>query len=145
MTAAQLTHGSTVEWGTDGSTYTTMTETKTLVVPTTEVEYVDVTNMDSPNGFREFLPGLKDAGEITVECNYTPEMYDLAQGYRTNGTVVHFRTTLTAFSGQTGGDVFKFTGYVTPQVQQTPVEGAIMLNISVRVTGAVEHEAGATS
>ena len=115
------------------------------MVPTTEVEYVDVTNLDSPNAFREYIPGLKDAGEISLECNYTPAIFDLAEGYRTNGTIVFFRTTLPAFAGQTGGDVFEFTGYVTPQVQQTPVDGAIMMTISIRVTGAVTHTEGATS
>lgn len=33
----------------------------------------DVTHMDSPNGWREFIPGLKDAGELTVEGNFVPD------------------------------------------------------------------------
>jgi hypothetical protein len=33
---------------------------------------VDVTNFDSPVGTREFIAGLADGDEFTVECNYFP-------------------------------------------------------------------------
>lgn len=145
MTAANIVHGSTVEWGTDGSTYTTITETKTLLIPTTEVEYLDATNLDSANGFREYIPGLKDAGEITVGCNYTPAIYALAQQYRSDGTLIYLRTTLPLFTGQTGGDVFTFRAYVTPALEQTAVGEIIMLNLGFRISGAVTYTAGATS
>lgn len=33
---------------------------------------VDVTNFDSPEGTMEYIAGLADGQEITVECNYIP-------------------------------------------------------------------------
>jgi hypothetical protein len=33
---------------------------------------VDVTNFDSPTGTMEYIAGLADGQEITVECNYIP-------------------------------------------------------------------------
>jgi hypothetical protein len=33
---------------------------------------VDVTNFDSPVGTREYIAGLADGDEFTVECNYYP-------------------------------------------------------------------------
>lgn len=33
---------------------------------------VEVTNFDSPTGTREYIAGLADGDEITVECNYIP-------------------------------------------------------------------------
>lgn len=33
---------------------------------------VDVTNFDSPSGTREYIAGLADGDEFTVECNYKP-------------------------------------------------------------------------
>jgi len=33
---------------------------------------VDVTNFDSPTGTREYISGLADGAEITVEANYYP-------------------------------------------------------------------------
>ena len=31
---------------------------------------IDVTNFDSPAGTKEYIPGLADGSEITIECNY---------------------------------------------------------------------------
>ena len=31
---------------------------------------IDVSTMDSPNKFREFIPGMLDAGEVTMDINY---------------------------------------------------------------------------
>lgn len=36
-------------------------------------ETVDVTHQKSSSLFREFLPGLKDGGEITLTCNFDPD------------------------------------------------------------------------
>jgi len=36
----------------------------------------DVTAHDSANGWREFIGGLKDAGEVTISVNYDPSIHD---------------------------------------------------------------------
>ena len=33
-------------------------------------DLVDVTNLDSPAGTKEYIAGLADGAEITIECNY---------------------------------------------------------------------------
>jgi predicted secreted protein len=37
----------------------------------------DVTAHDSANGWREFIGGLKDAGEVTISINYDPTKHDV--------------------------------------------------------------------
>jgi predicted secreted protein len=37
----------------------------------------DVTAHDSANGWREFIGGLKDAGEVTITVNYDPSVHDV--------------------------------------------------------------------
>jgi len=143
-TKALIVSGATSQWGTDGTTYQSIPEAQSLVVPTTEVEYVEATNLDS-GGFREFVPGLKDAGELTIPCNYTPDLYSAAQGYRQNGTLVYFQTTLPVFQGQTSGDVFTFRGYVTPSLETNATGEIISLNLGVRTSGVVTYAGGATS
>ncbi len=143
MSDAKIVHGATVEWGTDGSAYTTISEARTLIVPTTEVDYIEATSLDSSGGFREYVPGLKDAGEVSVECNYTPTIYGLAEGYRTNGTQLYLRTTLPLFTGQsTTGDIFTFRAFCTPTLQQNAVGDIIMMTLAFRITGAVTYAAG---
>lgn len=39
-------------------------------------ETIDVSGHDSPDGWREFVGGLKDAGEISLDINYRPSAHD---------------------------------------------------------------------
>ncbi|MFF8942843.1 phage tail tube protein [Streptomyces sp. NPDC014864] len=45
--------------------------------PEIERETYDVTAHDSANGWREFIGGLKDAGEVTISINYDPSVHDV--------------------------------------------------------------------
>jgi hypothetical protein len=144
-TKQRIVYGATSEWGTDGSTWASIPECKGIAVPEESVEYQDATHLGSPNGFREYVPGLKDAGEITIPCGYSTAGYNTAQGYRTNGTLIYFKTTMPLESGQTGGDEFEFTGYVSPQLETNAVGDIIAMNLVVRTSGGVTFTQGATS
>ena len=141
-TKQRIAYGASVEWGTDGSTYTDIPEVEGLAVPEVQIEYHDVTSFDSTGGFREYIAGLKDAGEITIPCGYTTALYTSAVGYQTNGTLIYFKTTLPLETGQTDGDEFEFTGYVTPRLQTNAVGEPIKLELVVRTSGNVTYTAG---
>jgi len=40
--------------------------------PAFAADALDATHMQSPDRFREFIPGLRDAGELSGEINYVP-------------------------------------------------------------------------
>lgn len=142
-TKQRIAYGAAVEWGTDGVAYTGIPEAEGLAVPEVQIEYHDVTNFDSAGGFREFIAGLKDAGEITIPCGYTTALYTSAVGYQTNGTLIYFRTELPLETGQsTTGDEFKFTGYVTPRLQTNAVGEPIKMDLVIRTSGNVTFTAG---
>ncbi|MEU0245171.1 phage tail tube protein [Streptomyces sp. NPDC006235] len=44
--------------------------------PEIERETYDVTAHDSVDGWREFIGGLKDAGEVSINLNYDPRVHD---------------------------------------------------------------------
>lgn len=52
--------------------YTYIAETKSHTPPSFTDATVDVTHMQSPNGMREYVSGLGDAGESTHEMNWVP-------------------------------------------------------------------------
>lgn len=142
-TKSRIVYGTSSEWSADsGTTYTNIPEVKALAVPVVEVEYIDVTNLDSAGGYREYIAGLKDAGEITLSGNYTSDLFETAFGYQTNNTLITFRTTLTPETGQTTGDVFTFTGLVTPRLSSNDVGEAIGIELVVRVSGNVTFVKG---
>lgn len=142
-TKQRIVYGATSEWGTDGTTYADIPEAEALAVPEVSIEYIDVTNFDSTGGFREYVAGLKDAGEITIPCGYTSALYNTAVGYQNNGTLIYFRTTLPLETGQsTTGDVFVFTGYVAPRLQTNAVGEVIKMDLVIRTSGGVTYTQG---
>ena len=137
--------GGTVKWGTDGTTFAAIPGVKNIVVPTVSRDYNDRTSLDSTGGFKEYSPGLKDGGEITVECFYTPDLYSDALAKQNGDAVIYFEVTLPAGAGQAAGDEFVYTGYVTVEVPSAEVGADMMLNINVRTTGAPYYTKGAAA
>lgn len=43
-----------------------------ITPPSSTVDMIDVTHMQSPNSTREFVPGLTDPGECSFSMNYIP-------------------------------------------------------------------------
>lgn len=134
-TKQRIVYGATVEWGDDGTTFTNVPEVKTLAVPSDEIEYVDATNLDSAGGYREYVAGLVDAGEITLNAGYTSDGFETAYNYQVNKTLVYFRTTLPVEEGQSTGDVFEFTALVRAQLQQNAVGELIGFDMVLRISG----------
>lgn len=54
------------------ATFTAVAEVESLSGPSLSADEIDVTTHDSTDGYREFIQGLKDAGELTVEGNFIP-------------------------------------------------------------------------
>lgn len=134
-TKQRIVYGATSEWGTDGSTWANVPECKGIAIPEVSVDYQEATHLQSPGGYKEYVPGLKDAGEITVPCGFSTAGHALAHGYMTNGTLIYFRTTMPTETGQTAGDIFSFTGYVVPKLETNGVGDIIGMNLSVRISG----------
>jgi len=66
-TAAVSGFGTTLKW--NGNT---IAELISISGPNQSMDPIDVTNHDSSNAFREFLAGIRDGGEISIEGNWIP-------------------------------------------------------------------------
>lgn len=67
MSEATFAHGSSFVLGTN----TTITELTAINGVNMTADSIDVTTHDSSNSYREFIQGLRDGGEISVEGNFT--------------------------------------------------------------------------
>lgn len=92
-------------------------------------EILDITAHDSPDAYREFLGGVKDAGEVSLDVNYAPKVHmiwyedlddeeprDYMITY-SDGSTSEFKALLTAFEPSAPFDdklsasaTFKVTG-----------------------------------
>ncbi|MGW2260272.1 phage tail tube protein [Streptomyces sp. NPDC001780] len=57
--------------------FTEIADITNLGGPGLSRETVDVTSHGSPDAWMEFVGGLKDAGEVSVDINYQPAKHDL--------------------------------------------------------------------
>lgn len=56
--------------------FTAVANVTKITPPAIKRETLDVTAHDSPNAWMEFLGGLKDGGEVSIEVNYNPGLHD---------------------------------------------------------------------
>ena len=138
-----IAYGATVERSLDGTTWEAIPEAKGIAVPTVETDYQEATSLDSPNGFKEYVKGLKDAGVISVPCGYTPAGYEQQLADQAATDSIYYRTTLPAAPSQSSGDVFEFRGFPTPQLEANDVGALVGMSISIRTTGDVSWTRGA--
>ena len=99
-----------------------------------EAEEVDVTTLDSAGGYREYIQGFRDSGEVEIS------------GYHDGGDAGQ-KAMRTAFdSGKTGafevdfpdGSKVTFSGFVkSHSIGSAEVDGAIGFGATLRISGPV--------
>jgi len=70
-TQARLGYGTLLQYRDNGD-WKNIAERVTIGGPSHTSDNVEVTNMDSPGGSKEYIPGLADTGEVTLEGNFIP-------------------------------------------------------------------------
>jgi hypothetical protein len=113
----------------NGSTYTQLAEVTSITWPGYKRDAIDVTYMDSADQFREFIPGLMDAGEATVEINWIPSNSDVIIAALTAATVGQFK-----ISYGTGANIV-FKAIVTSYEMQSSVGEKLSATATFKVTG----------
>jgi predicted secreted protein len=128
MSDGQHGHGSSLSIG-----GTTVGNIMSVSGPSEARDPIEISTMDSATKFREFIPGMLDAGEITMEINY-----DGADGGTANDLDTMLRATNTNYSVVvTFDDTSTFTsvGFVTALGHAIPYDDKISQSVSVKLTG----------
>ena len=93
-------HGTTLAL-LNGSVYESIGRITSLSLPSINPDIVETTAMDSTGGFKEFIAGLKDGGEVSFTTNADPTSstdttnhYDKVQANALAGTVGTWKATL---------------------------------------------------
>lgn len=116
--------------------FTTVAMVKSITGPTLQGEDIDITNQDSPGGFREFINGLIDPGELSFEINYDPgdATHDAATGLLgdlTSRSVINWELIFP----DTGSTKWTFSGSVKSFEANIPVDDVLSASITIKITG----------
>lgn len=115
-----------------GASTGTIVDITSITHPSIEVTVIDVTTMDSTNGWREKISGLKDAGEIAVDVWYT---------------TAQMTTLLTAFASAEEVWTITFpdtgetlaTGFISGIGGTSPMDDGITQTLTITLTGEPTH------
>lgn len=121
---AILGYGTTVE---HGEGVVAITKIRKASGPKIEVPQVDVTTFDSPDNFKEFIPGLKDPGDFEIDVLYTAAQ--AAALYALLGTTEDFLITFTDNS------TWAFEAFFKSFSKEIPLEEGIAMTIALKITG----------
>lgn len=127
----QLGNGATPE------VFSAIAEITELVPPKMSKDSIEVTNHDSTNAWREFLPGMRDGGEVTLTANWLP----------TNATQDGTTGILESFTDDDNHNwkiiapdtiiTISFSGHVTAFEPELPMEEQGKLSVTIKISGPV--------
>lgn len=118
---------------------TKLAEVTSVTFPNEQVAEVEVTNYDSPNRTREYIPGLNDAGDITVEINWIPgnPTDELIAAAKADGKV---RTMRIVTPPDDTSQMYTFPGFIRGFEPAAPMDGKMTASVTIRVAGAIVRE-----
>lgn len=116
----------------DGAaTFVDVAEVTNIDLLDIDVDDIDVSSHDSPSGWREFVAGMKDGGELSMEINYDPALHGTL--ISAVGVERQHRFTLP----DAGAAQIEFDGYISGFQAGAPYDDKLSATCSVKVSGAV--------
>lgn len=119
--------------GTSPETYTTVAEVTNLSGPSLKMDTLEVTHHGSADGYKDFVGGLIDGGEIKVEANFLPGDSSHS-GLITDMNARTLRAWQIVFP-TSPAKTFSFSGLVQSLEPAAPVDGKLALSLTIKVSG----------
>lgn len=101
------------------------------------VDSIDATHEESPNKWREFIPGLKDGGEVSSTLHYIPGGAVEAEVFGLLGSVENLRIV------HPSGAHIDCRAFITGAEPDTPIDDKMTFALTWKVTGEITPSAAA--
>lgn len=112
-------------------TFTPVADITTIDVLDVDVDSTDVSSHDSTGQWREFVAGMKDGGELSLELNYDPAVHGTL--FTAVGVEKSWQITLT----DSGAATVTFAGFINGFQSQAPYDDKLAATVTIKVSGAV--------
>ena len=124
-------HGTILAGGTAG----TIGNVISMSGPNQTRDSIDISTMDSTGKWREFIPGMLDAGEMTFEVNYDAVSEQTANDLNTALADATPEEWTITFAGSAQG-TWVCTGFVTALGFGSPFDDKLTQSVTIKFTGA---------
>lgn len=131
--------GTQLERGDGAATevFTPIANVTNITPPGIERETYDVTAHDSPDGWREFIGGLKDGGEVEIELNYDPREHDVLVSDFEDSAPRNYRIVFPGTLGQ-----WAFKAIMSGFESEAPHDDKLAATVTFKVSGKPTITAG---
>lgn len=127
-------HGTTLAGGTAG----TIGNILSVDIGGRARDSLDSSDMDSTDKFREFISGMADEGDLTVEVNYDGANAGIADAL---DTAYQLGTAETWTITWPDGSTFVCSGFITSLGVATPFEDKITQSLTIKLSGKGTYSA----
>lgn len=122
--------------GADPEVFTTIAEITNIGGPNLQAEQVEVTSHDS-EGWREYVAGLRDGGEISIEGNFVPSDATHTQMIDdfNSGSENNYRIILPDGEDDATSSKWEFAAICTGLEFTHPADGVLGFSATYKLTG----------
>lgn len=131
-TQAKIGYGVLFKIGNGASpeVFTTVAEVTSITPPSLARDSIDASHEESPEGWREFIGGMKDGGEVSLELNFVPG----------SATTILLMAEIEAAAGNkqivfTTGEIFSFKALCTAFEPDAPLDDKMVASVTYKVSG----------
>lgn len=112
---------------------TPLAEVNSISGPSKSRDTIDVTSLDSTGGYREFIGGFRDGGEVTLNMNYTQAGYTLLNTDFESNTLQSYTIILSdAYLTQ-----YDFSAFVSNLTMNVQPDTQVTLEVTLKISGQV--------
>ncbi|MFA5935005.1 MAG: phage tail tube protein [Candidatus Paceibacterota bacterium] len=125
----------------NGSTWDAIAEITSIKGPGPKRDQIEVTNLDSVGGYKEFIAGFKESGSISLTMNFIRSNYDLLLTDFESDELQNYEIVL----GDAVATSFEFEGLVTELPLSVSAKDAITMDVTILISGQMIVNSGAHS
>jgi len=119
--------------GSSNESFDAVAEINSITGPSKTRDTIDVTSLDSAGGYKEFIASFRDAGEVTLNMNYTRDAYEAMNTAFESDSSVNYQIVMP----DTGATTYDFAAFVTGVPITIPLIDKITMDVTLKITGQV--------
>jgi len=113
--------------------FTAIAEVNSITGPGLTADFIDVTSLDSTGGYKEYIRGFRDGGEVTLNMNFTLAGFNTMKDDFESDDSVNYQIIL----ADTGATTIEFAGFVTDLPLSITPDDKVTCDVTIKVTGQV--------
>jgi len=113
--------------------FTTIAEVNNISLPNMSRATYDVTSLDSTGGYKEFIAGFRDSGEVRIEMNFTLAGYNKLKDDFQTETKIDYQIILP----DAGATTLGFSALCTAVGGTVPTDGKVTCSATFKISGPV--------